>query len=364
MHTFPTLYGDSVKGTVKEYRVYVLENPDGTCSIVREHGQMGGKMQQDVKVVSSGKNIGKANETSVLEQALSEAKSMWQKKKDNNYTETPGESGKNLLPMLAQKFVDAGHRMKYPAFAQIKLNGVRCLARREGDKIFFTSRKNKSYDSALPHLVQPLLSMMKDGEIYDGEIYIHGVPFQMIASWVKKLRPESTQLQYWVYDKAIEGVPFSERLKQYWDEIPDEHPLIVKVMSYSVLSPEEVKPLHDTFYNEGYEGIILRNRDGLYLFDHRSADLQKYKIFEDAEFKIVGGRTAETGRYAGGCIFKCVTKEGKEFEVCPRGTMQIRKQYYQDLPKLIGKDLTVRYQELSKDGIPIFPVAICVRDFE
>jgi hypothetical protein len=30
---------------------------------------------------------------------------------------------------------------------------------------------------------------------------------------------------------------------------------------------------------------------------------------------------------------------------------------------LVGKYLTVRYQELSKDGIPIFPVGVSIREW-
>lgn len=364
IHSLPTLYGDSRLGKVKEYRVFVVKNDDGTCSVIREHGQKDGKMQSDVKVISSGKNIGKANETTIEEQAISEARSMWQKKKDSNYTETIEGAGQNLLPMLAQKFNDSKHRIKYPAYAQIKLNGVRCLARREGNRIYFTSRKGKSYDSCLQHLVQPLLGMMQDEQIFDGEIYIHNTSFQKITSWVKKPSQESNRLQFWVYDEANESLPFEERYIRYWNAIPENHPLIVRVESYLVNSEEEVKKSHDFFVQDGYEGVIIRNKAGLYSFDFRSADLQKYKEFKDMEFKIVGGRTSETGRYAGAVVFLCVTKEGKEFEVIPRGTMEERKKYFEDLPNLINKELTVRFQNFSDDGVPIFPVALGVRDYE
>ena len=98
--------------------------------------------------------------------------------------------------------------------------------------------------------------------------------------------------------------------------------------------------------------------------DHRSHDLQKFKRFEDREFRIVGGRTATTGRYEGSCVFLCEVEPGKTFEVCPRGSMQVRQQYYKDLPNLVNKMLTVRYFNLSDSGIPLFPVGIVVRDFE
>ena len=48
----------------------------------------------------------------------------------------------------------------------------------------------------------------------------------------------------------------------------------------------------------------------------------------------------------------------------PKGSVEKRQQMFKDLEKIIGKELTVRYQELSEDGIPIFPVGIVIRDYE
>jgi len=48
----------------------------------------------------------------------------------------------------------------------------------------------------------------------------------------------------------------------------------------------------------------------------------------------------------------------------PRGTVERRQEMFDGLHRLIGKLLTVRYQELSEDGIPIFPVGVAVRDYE
>lgn len=366
---FPVLYGDSAKGKVKQYRVWVEENhATGTASIFREHGQKDGKKQLDEKVVSVGKNVGKSNETTPTEQALSEAESMWNKKKDNNYTESLEDaiSGNkaNMLPMLAQPFKDAKHRLVYPAYIQPKLNGVRCLAKRVGNNIEFTSRKGKSYNETLQHLVTPLLERMHDGQVFDGEIYIHGLSLQTIVSYVKKLRPESAQLQYWIYDIAEPQVNFSVRNNQYMAQCYPGNPFIIPVITHRIVEESEIKKYHDEFVQEGFEGAIVRNSAGKYEFDYRSYDLIKVKEFVDEEFTIIGGRTADTGRYQGCCVFLCETKEGKPFEVCPRGTVEIRKQYYQDLPKLIGKKLTVRFFNWSDDKIPLFPVAICLRDYE
>ena len=366
----PLLYGECQTGKTKVYKVEVHDNHDGSFSIYRHHGQLGGKMQADEKRVETGKNLGKASATSPREQAIMEAMSMHQKKLDANYSVTQPVAGvatekANLLPMLAQSYSDSGHRMIFPCYAQRKLNGVRCLARRDGNTIWFTSRKNKPYDSTLSHLVSPLLKVMSDGEIFDGEIYIHGLSLQTIVSYVKKLRPGlSEKLQYWIYDVVDSTKTFEQRYARYSEALLDCSPELVSVPCVEVQEPDTIQVAHDEFVQAGYEGAILRNKLGLYKTDHRSADLQKFKRFKDEEFLIIGGNSPTTGRYSGGCVFQCQTKDGKIFDVAPRGTVAIRQQYFKDLPQLIGKQLTVRFFAFSDAGIPLFPVGICPRDYE
>jgi DNA ligase-1 len=50
--------------------------------------------------------------------------------------------------------------------------------------------------------------------------------------------------------------------------------------------------------------------------------------------------------------------------VRPRGTHEDRADLFKDGDSYIGKKLTVRYQELTEDGIPRFPVGIAFRDYE
>ena len=102
----PTLYSVSSKGKIKEWTISVESNHDGTATIVREHGYTGAKIQRVEKIVSKGKNIGKANETSPSEQAVSEALSLRQKRLDTGYTEEVPDPETHVveLPMLAHPF--------------------------------------------------------------------------------------------------------------------------------------------------------------------------------------------------------------------------------------------------------------------
>ncbi len=368
----PTLYSVSSKGKIKEWTVSVHSNDDGTASIIREHGYTGAKIQKNEKIIKVGKNIGKANETSPYEQSVSEALSMRQKRIDTGFTETVPDLENFAppeLPMLALSFVKRGHNIEYPCLTQPKLNGVRCFAKKvDENTIVYTSRKGKKYDT-IDHLTPLLLDRMNIGDILDGEIYIHGKTFQHIVRLVKKLRKESITLQYHVYDMICDGqptMPFYVRSASLRERfgLRQCEPEIVYVETQTSSSEADVKLMHDEFVRQGYEGVIIRNVDGVYKFDNRSADLQKYKEFFDEEFEIVGGDQG-TGLHEGCVIFTCsVGKDGPVFNVYPRGSLQARRDMYNDLPNLIGKQLTVRFQEKSEDNIPIFPIGIVVRDYE
>ena len=367
----PTLYSVSSKKKIKEWTISVESNGDGTATIIREHGYVGATIQRNERVVRKGKNIGKVNETSPYEQAVSEALSKRQKRIDTGYTEEiPDLDNFNPpeLPMLAQPFTKRKHNIEYPCFVQPKLNGVRCFAKKvDENTIIFTSRKGKKYDT-LDHLAPALLATMKVGQILDGEIYIHGKTFQHIVRLVKKLRPESITLQFHAYDWIDTNHAHDYASRKAWlDANLGQFSEIVNTRTLIVHNEDQVYDAHDEFVKEGYEGVIIRNSYGDYKFDNRSADLQKYKKFFDEEYEIIGGRSAE-GNQVGCVVFKgkVILNDGTEddFDVSPRGSFEQRREYLEDIDNLIGKELTVRYQEKSEDGVPIFPVGIVVRDYE
>jgi len=334
--------------------------------IVTRHGYIDGKVTETRKEVK-GKNLGRANETTAEEQCISECQSKWNKKIDEQYTEDKDNikdyaDQDILLPMLAHKWEDRKHNIAFPCYVQPKLNGVRCIFQ----KGKFMSRGGKEYKT-LDHLRDELNKL--GVEIPDGEIYIHGLPLQRIVSRVKDHKgPDTLALEYWIYDQVNDKV-FKERTEEVnrlfakYSAGATYPSHLVYVDTEMINSEEELKQWHDKWVQQGFEGAIVRNAEGLYKVKHRSKDLQKYKEFEDAEFKITGGHEG-TGTDKGTVVFEVVTKEGKPFSVRPKGTRELRAEYLKELPNLIGKELTVRYQELSEDGIPIFPVGIVIRDYE
>ena len=123
-----------------------------------------------------------------------------------------------------------------------------------------------------------------------------------------------------------------------------------------------MKEKHAEYVAAGYEGIMLRTRDGLYKHS-RSVDLLKYKEFLDGEYEVVGAEQGQ-GLEEGCVIWICRTAEGKTFHCRPRGTRESRSELFQKNEEYMGKHLTVRFQELTDEGIPRFPVGITFRDYE
>jgi len=379
---FPTLYGVSSKGVTKVWKIRVLgvaKNADAVVIQV-EHGQLNGKMQISPETIRAGMNIGKSNETSPYEQALLEAESKWTKKHDSNYTEHlpkidvgMGKIMLKLLPMLAQKYKERAKHIVWPAFIQPKLNGVRCLVERKGNTITFWSRKSKQYKNFNLYMEQEFLNFMKDGEILDGEMYNHGdMTFQGLMSLIKdEKHPELDKLKKYVkfhcYDHPDTKLGFKDRYVRWRNyDFPYGNSLkyFRLVDTFPVKNEKDVAKYHGEFMEAGYEGSIIRSGGTEpYNFQYRDNQLQKHKDFLDAEFVIVGCKEG-TGKDEGKAIFVCRIKGGLEFSVRCKGADAVRQEQWTNRKKYMGKELTVRYQTLSDDGIPIFPVGIIVRDYE
>lgn len=356
MKKFPKLFALSSTGKIKTWMIEAAGN-----NMIESWGYIDGKIQSQSKVVR-GKNIGRANETSDEEQCISECQSKWQKKVDEQYA-TSLDDVKDydvqdiLLPMLALKYTERKHDITFPCYVQPKLNGVRCVF--QNGK--FISRGGKEY-TTLEHLREEVELLGINNP--DGEIYIHGPSLQNISSRVKEDKGDATkELEYWIYDQAID-TDFDRRndnIKHAFGKQKFEK--LKYVDTFLVSSEEDIDKWHKKFVQDGFEGIIIRNRMGTYKYRVRSKDLQKLKNFIDEEFVITGGKEA-TGNDAGTVVFECKTKDGEPFSVRPRGTRAVRSQWFKELKSLIGKKLTVRYQELTDDGKPEFPVGIVIRDYE
>lgn len=360
----PKLFGISKGGKIKSWKVSIDVDTEYP-TVVIEHGYIDGKKQVNKKTIDSGKNIGKSNETTPWQQAILEVRSAWRKKQDKNYFIRPSKGNETLLPMLAHEYGARKHNIVYPAYAQPKLNGVRCFARMtDTGRIIFTSRGGKGF-IRLHHIELALREFMQPGDIFDGELYTHGMLFEDIVSAVKagkEENPDTVKVGFHIYDLPSHGGDFSERIERLYGVVPryDESPVKL-VSTKEIVSEEDLYIMHDNYVEDKYEGTMIRNRHGLYLFGHRSENLQKLKDMMDGEFEIVDGNDG-IGKSKGQCTFVCITNDGLEFGVRCIGAKGVREEQLINLEEYIGKFLSVKFQNYSKEGVPIFPVGITVRE--
>lgn len=398
MASFPTLFGESSHGKRKMWSVSV-EDRSSIGVVITTHGYEDGKKVVNERLVTVGKNIGKKNATTPVTQAISEAQALWNKKRDAGYapegsTETATttttttdavvsvavdsssttkacgagapDTGASCtpLPMLAQDYNKRGKDIVFPCFAQRKLDGVRCVAI-SGKGIF--SRNGKAF----PHMehIKLEINTLPAGTILDGELYSDTLSFQEIVGLVKKETliaddaARSAKIYLCVYDTIRDGTN-AERNEWLTKLFAANTFSALRLLHTDTCdSIEELKRLHAKYVEEGYEGLILRNRGGLYKVGHRSKDLQKYKEFSDSEYVVTGFKEGD-GVEKGCVIWICKTPAGQEFAVRPRGTHEDRIALFARGASMIGRHLTVRYQELTTDGIPRFPVGIAFRDYE
>ena len=358
---YPTLYHTGKSGAVVQWNIWT-EGAD----IVTEWGQIGGKMQTARKT-AIGKNIGKINETSPEGQAVLEANAMHKKKTDLKYSLSIEEAKKEVfLPMLATSFEKRLDKVTYPVDVQPKLDGVRCMAFWEGDSVKLMSRGGKYWECS-DHISEQLEGVLPKGWVLDGELYLHGATFQEITKLVKKLRSESVSIEYHVYDvprtdEYNEGewdLHRMEALADFRNSIEGLENITV-TDTYQANSENEVYELQSLFLEQGYEGAIVREADGVYRFGYRSNKLLKVKNFMDEEYKIVNFTTG-VGKFDGCIVWICETESGEQFKVVPQGTMEERQEAYETASNHIGEMLKVKFFELTDDGIPRFPVGLGIR---
>ena len=307
------------------------------------------------------KNVGRSNETSAEQQAHLEIGRDFKKQKDKGYAEVGQESDVLPLPMLAHKFSDRGHKVTWPAFVQPKLNGQRMLF--DGEQGW--SRGGKLIIPECIAHIKEEIGELPPGVILDGELILPDNPLlQMTMTAIKKFRPElSPTLLYWVYDIVDPTRPFSERFETLKSLVPLGPSHIILTSTAEVESPSDVLFHHSQFVDYGYEGSMVRFDLGGYDIGHRNNQLQKVKDFVDGEFEVLSIIEGE-GRFKGAAIFECRATETQTFTVCPEGDMDYRRDLYNRREEILSttKYLTVRYQELSKDGVPIFPVGVSLRE--
>lgn len=354
------LVSENKAGLSKFWRLHILQDGDNyyTQTEWYQVTKTGATSvaQKSEPYFAAPTNVGRANERNSKAQAEFEFESIVKKQRDKGYRSKNEQKQERPMPMLAHKFTDHKGKVNFPVYVQPKLNGMRMLF----DGTNGWSRGNKE---VIPEVIQHL-TFDTGGYILDGELMLpNNVLLQESMKAIKKYRPElSLDLIYHVYDIVDDTLSYAERADIIWKLSVKFPPNVKMVNTLAATDETQVVDFHNAFTHDGYEGTMIRNPDMVYEIGKRSYSLLKLKDFVDAEYRIVNVVDGD-GSDVGLAIFELETPSGAIFNCRPEGTQENRAELFKNRKKLIGKYLTVRYQELSKDGIPIFPVGVSIREW-
>lgn len=375
----PILYKKTSTGAIQMWQVLYGKADEGFGFVKTMYGQRDGKIQETLDLVKEGKNIGKKTETTPVQQAALQAKQIWDKKIKSGYSENIAdiendvEHLPSIDPMLAHDYEDHKHKVTYPTIVQHKFDGLRCIAVVKGGKCRLYSRTRKEFKT-VPHINEHVEDLCRINNMpdvmFDGELYSHEYRdnFEDIASLIKRgeVHPDVGVIDYFIYDLPSQhNVNYEGRfltLKTIFAG-KNGHRNLVRVPSFNIKNVDELKPKHDKFVADGYEGLMVRDPDAPYYFKRTHA-LLKYKVFRDEEFVIVGVKEGKGKLMGSAGSFLCLTEEGKEFSAKMEGELDRLKEYFVNFDKYKGKKLTVRYFRRTKYNVPRFPVGVRIREEE
>lgn len=359
----PTLYSTSKLNQELKWNIYVIDN-----QIFRKKSINDNKITEYPPTICFPKNVGKKNETTEHHQALFQAYSMWEKKKDQGCCENIQNIPKTVYPMLANKYTDRGQKyLKEPFAISRKIDGIRLISQFRNQQLFLTSRNGKTFHfmNNIRQELQIIFSKFPQ-IILDGEVYSHDIDFRNISGAVRCMKEPSEfddQLEYWIFDVVCADSSYQNRIETLRDIFSNNEFQFLKLVDYELVTHNQVEPKHQQYVSEGFEGVICRNLDSKYKQKYRSNDLLKHKTFQDDEFKIVD-IVSGTGTEKDCAIYVCETVEKELFNVRPRGSFEVRQRILKNKKQFINKLLTVRHQSTKGETIPRFPVGIEVRDYE
>ena len=271
-----------------------------------------------------------------------------------------------------QKLVD---KIKFPAYVQLKLDGMRFNAIVRGQTVEFRSRNGREILIPNKSFAVPFIKMAdhyKQDMVFDGEL--------LIADYAGK--PVNRQTGNGILSKAIKGTMSDTEALQVmatlWDAIPydsfkagiDKEPYNIRMAKLSnamqdmktvnaqlgkyvaLVWTEQVNDLYtakrifEKFLAEGQEGTILKSKDGIWE-DKRSKEQIKFKGELECDLRVVDWEEG-TGKNKGrlGALV-CESADGKIRVNVGSGYSDEQRVAYGK--QVVGKIATVKYNARIQD---------------
>ena len=247
-----------------------------------------------------------------------------------------------------------------------KLDGVRCICRKEMNTVTFFSRNGKEF-TTLGNLENEISKIGGDF-ILDGEICMvdkdGNEDFQGIMKQIRKKDHQIENPKFFIFDfltldefdDKVGTTPLTERLKNGYDRLPENiNSSMLEFLPQEQLTTEEqFTEMAKEAEEAGFEGIMVRKNIGYE--GKRSHNLLKVKKFHDAEYTILecmNGtmRWTENGKQIEkeGLSNIIIEHKGNRVSVGSGFSKEQREHYLNNHNELIGKTVTVQYFEESQN---------------
>jgi hypothetical protein len=332
-------------------------------------------------LITKGTNIGRANETTAFQQAVSKIMTKYNDKVKEGATadrETvlteisfdtitgrPIENPNRINVMALHNVANNWKKVKFPCIVQPKYDGIHIIANCHGGLDLFSRGMSKKISQN--HIRKPLEFLCKPewrGYYITGEMWAEGVSRQNIASIVGQELDENIQTRLPIYIFDVFSVdhlaPFEERLEWIKEAVKLADSEWVRAAEFiRANTREELEKYYQKQLDLKMEGVVIRDPAALYEFgvqkEIRSYGVMKYKPRLDSEFKIVGFKKG-VGKMKNSIVFIAETPEGKTFSVAPAWSIEEREKAYLEGDTYVGRMATIYYDTLSDTGIPVQPV--------
>ncbi len=273
-------------------------------------------------------------------------------------------------------------------FASTKFDGVLCAVK---DFHLLSSSLKDIPNVRLQGYFANLLDYAYENNlILFGEIYSHELTFQEIISVVMthdKEVPES--IKFYCFD-AIKNEDYDEEFRDRMFHIPRIFDNLVKVEQklLSTENPNDFKDLFEKYLDEGFEGLIIKNKNGKFKCGRTTLNegigfkfkpyisddmeiigvIQATEVREGAEKKIneMGNSVTSKKKDDRVLIEKAsaflVKWNGNEFKVSIAETDEVKEEIWKNQEKYIGEFVEVKYMMVgTKDGVPRHPTTLRMR---
>lgn len=237
-----------------------------------------------------------------------------------------------VWPKLIPKFeVQLAHKdisgIRYPAYAQVKYDGMRCHLEYADGKALLRSRAGKEIN-LLGMFDDEVVRLMVNGDIFDGELLVtekqpngrmgiadrktgNGILNKAVKGTITKKEAERVIFMAWDEVDYTSTIPYSVRMAALTKKIAGRGWGRIMCVDVTIVeSAEEARAYYEKCISSKYEGAVIKNLHSKWV-PKRTKDLGKMKAEEEADLVIVDWEEG-SGKNVGkmGAVV-CETSDGK-----------------------------------------------------